>query len=55
MPKTRFELVHDEDSLSYGVPVVAILIAFEQPGTGARIRALRVKEVLYLQKLSYEV
>ncbi|MBE8966378.1 glycosyltransferase [Nostocales cyanobacterium LEGE 12452] len=40
------------DSLSYGVPLVAIPITFEQPGTGARIRSTGVGEVLSLSKLS---
>jgi len=40
------------DSLSYGVPLVAIPITFEQPGTGARIRSTKVGEVLSLSKLS---
>ncbi|MBW4560847.1 MAG: glycosyltransferase [Mojavia pulchra JT2-VF2] len=40
------------DSLSYGVPVIAIPITFEQPGTGARIRSTGVGEVLSLPKLS---
>jgi len=40
------------DSLSYGVPLVAIPITFEQPGTGARIRSTKVGEVLSLSKLN---
>ena len=40
------------DSLRYGVPLVAIPITFEQPGTGARIRATGVGEVLSLSKLN---
>lgn len=40
------------DSLTYGVPVVAIPITFEQPGTAARIRSTGVGEVLSLQKLT---
>ncbi|MEH1939484.1 MAG: nucleotide disphospho-sugar-binding domain-containing protein [Nostoc sp.] len=40
------------DSLSYGVPLVAIPITFEQPGTGARIRSAGVGEVLSLAKLT---
>ncbi|MUL39476.1 glycosyltransferase [Gloeocapsopsis dulcis] len=40
------------DSLTYGVPVVAIPITFEQPGTGARIRSTGVGEVLSLHKLN---
>jgi zeaxanthin glucosyltransferase len=40
------------DSLRYGVPLVAIRITFEQPGTGARIRATGVGEVLSLSKLN---
>ena len=39
------------DSLSCGVPLVAIPITFEQPGTGARIRWTGVGEVLPLSKL----
>lgn len=40
------------DSLSYGVPLVAIPITFEQPGTGARIRWTGVGEVLTLDRLT---
>jgi MGT family glycosyltransferase len=40
------------DSLTYGVPLVAIPITFEQPGTGARIRSTGVGEVLSLRKLN---
>jgi zeaxanthin glucosyltransferase len=40
------------DSLSYGVPLIAIPITFEQPGNGARIRSTGVGKVLSLQKLS---
>ncbi|MBD2432488.1 MULTISPECIES: glycosyltransferase [Fischerella] len=40
------------DSLTYGVPLVAIPITFEQPGTGARIRSTGVGEVFPLAKLS---
>jgi MGT family glycosyltransferase len=40
------------DSLSYGVPLVAIPITFEQPGTGARISATGVGEVISLSKLN---
>ncbi|MBD1911730.1 MULTISPECIES: glycosyltransferase [unclassified Leptolyngbya] len=40
------------DSLSYGVPLVAIPITFEQPGTGARIRWTGVGEVIPLTKLT---
>lgn len=40
------------DSLSYGVPLVAIPITFEQPGTGARISSTGVGEVLSLSKLN---
>ena len=40
------------DSLSYGVPLVAIPITFEQPGTGARIRWTKTGEVIPLKKLS---
>lgn len=40
------------DSLTYGVPVVAIPITFEQPGTSARIRSTKVGEVLALHKLN---
>ncbi|GAB4232330.1 MAG: glycosyltransferase [Elainellaceae cyanobacterium] len=39
------------DSLSCGVPLIAIPITFEQPGTGARIRWTGVGEVLPLAKL----
>lgn len=38
------------DSLTYGVPLVAIPITFEQPGNGARIRFLEVGEVFSLNK-----
>ena len=40
------------DSLSQGVPLVAIPITFEQPGTGARIRWTETGKVLALSKLS---
>jgi zeaxanthin glucosyltransferase len=40
------------DSLSYGVPLVAIPITFEQPGTGSRIRWTQTGEVLKLSQLS---
>jgi zeaxanthin glucosyltransferase len=40
------------DALSYGVPLVAIPITFEQPGTAARIRATRVGEIVALARLS---
>jgi MGT family glycosyltransferase len=40
------------DALSYGVPLVAIPITFEQPGTAARIRATGVGEILSFNKLS---
>jgi zeaxanthin glucosyltransferase len=43
------------DSLSYGVPLIAIPITFEQPGNGARIRSTGVGKVLSLQKLSVEL
>lgn len=39
------------DALSQGVPLVAIPITFEQPGTGARIRWTGVGEVLSLSQL----
>ena len=39
------------DSLTHGVPLVAIPITFEQPGTGARIRETGVGEVLPLKQL----
>jgi zeaxanthin glucosyltransferase len=39
------------DSLSCGVPLVAIPITFEQPGTGARIRWTGTGEVLALSQL----
>lgn len=39
------------DSLSCGVPLVAIPITFEQPGTGARIRWTGAGEVLALSQL----
>ncbi len=40
------------DSLSCGVPLVAIPITFEQPGTGARIRWTQTGEVVALTQLS---
>lgn len=40
------------DSLSCGVPLVAIPITFEQPGTGARIRWTKTGEVVALSQLS---
>lgn len=40
------------DSLTYGVPLVAIPITFEQPGTGARIRWTGTGEVLSLKTLT---
>jgi zeaxanthin glucosyltransferase len=40
------------DSLSHGVPLVAIPITFEQPGTGARIRWTGTGEVLSLSQLN---
>lgn len=40
------------DSLTHGVPLVAIPITFEQPGTGARIRETGVGEVLPLKRFS---
>jgi zeaxanthin glucosyltransferase len=40
------------DSLSQGVPLVAIPITFEQPGTGARIRWTGTGEVISLSRLN---
>ena len=40
------------DSLTHGVPLVAIPITFEQPGTGARIRWTGVGEVISLSTLN---
>lgn len=40
------------DSLSCGVPLVAIPITFEQPGTGARIRWTQTGEVVALSQLN---
>ena len=40
------------DSLSYGVPLVAIPITYEQPGTGARIRWTGTGEVIPLSCLN---
>jgi len=40
------------DSLTHGVPLVAIPITFEQPGTGARIRWTGTGEVLSLKTLT---
>jgi len=42
------------DSLSYGVPLVAIPITFEQPGSGARIQAAGVGEVILVSQLTVE-
>jgi MGT family glycosyltransferase len=42
------------DSLSYGVPLVAIPITFEQPGNGARIRQIGVGEVIPVSRLKVE-
>lgn len=39
------------DSLSYGVPLVAIPITFEQPGNSARIRQTGTGEVIPVSKL----
>jgi MGT family glycosyltransferase len=39
------------DSLSYGVPLVAIPITFEQPGNSARIRQTGVGEIIPVSKL----
>jgi zeaxanthin glucosyltransferase len=43
------------DSLSYGVPLIAIPITFEQPGNGARICSTRVGKVLSLRKLNVDL
>jgi UDP:flavonoid glycosyltransferase YjiC (YdhE family) len=40
------------DSLSYGVPVVAIPITFEQPGNGARVRWTGTGEVVPISRLT---
>ncbi|HBE31471.1 MAG TPA: glycosyl transferase family 1 [Cyanobacteria bacterium UBA11368] len=40
------------DSLSYGVPLVAIPITFEQPGNAARIRQTGTGEVIPVSRLS---
>lgn len=40
------------DSLSCGVPIVAIPITFEQPGTGARIRWTQTGEAIGLSQLT---
>lgn len=40
------------DSLSHGVPLVAIPITFEQPGNGARVRWTKTGEVIALKQLS---
>jgi MGT family glycosyltransferase len=42
------------DSLSYGVPMVAIPITFEQPGNGARIRQTGVGEMIPVSRLKVE-
>jgi MGT family glycosyltransferase len=40
------------DSLTYGVPLVAMPITFEQPGNGARIRWTGTGEVMPISKVS---
>ncbi|WP_206603060.1 nucleotide disphospho-sugar-binding domain-containing protein [Leptolyngbya ohadii] len=43
------------DSLGHGVPIVAIPITFEQPGTGSRIRWIGVGEVIPVDRLSVPI
>lgn len=57
LAKARLTITHGGmntvlDSLSQGVPLVALPITFEQPGTGARIRWAGVGEVLSLSQLN---
>jgi zeaxanthin glucosyltransferase len=56
LAKTSLTITHGGmntilDSLTYGVPLVAIPITFEQPGNAARIRSTGVGKVISLQKL----
>lgn len=57
LSKTRLTITHGGlntvlDSLSHGVPMVAIPITYEQPGTAARIRWTGTGEVLPLASLN---
>jgi len=57
LSKARLTITHGGlntvlDSLSHGVPLVAIPITYEQPGTGARIRWTGTGEVISLTDLS---
>lgn len=57
LAKARLTITHGGlntvlDSLSHGVPLVAIPITYEQPGTGARIRWTGTGEVIPLTNLS---
>ena len=57
LAKARLTITHGGlntvlDSLSHGVPLVAIPITYEQPGTGARIRWTGTGEVIPLNCLS---
>lgn len=57
LSKARLTITHGGlntvlDSLSNGVPLVAIPITYEQPGTGARIRWTGTGEVIPLNRLS---
>jgi len=57
LAKARLTITHGGlntvlDSLSYGVPLVAIPITYEQPGTGARIKWTGTGEVIPLNCLS---
>ena len=57
LAKARLTITHGGlntvlDSLSNGVPLIAIPITYEQPGTGARIRWTGTGEVIPLKRLS---
>lgn len=57
LAKARLTITHGGlntvlDSLSNGVPLIAIPITYEQPGTGARIRWTGTGEVIPLKRLN---
>jgi MGT family glycosyltransferase len=57
LAKARLTITHGGlntvlDSLSNGVPLIAIPITYEQPGTGARIKWTGTGEVIPLKRLS---